>query len=139
MWQQVAAPIVIDGQSYPVFDPALWSFWLPWFLVVIALELVFTVATCTAAVAGPGPSAVVNAVLAAASAIPAIWLLQNGQLLEPGGGRLPCDAAGVGRRRRTDLDRDHRGLGLAITAGWDAVDGFRKAYLAERSQRARPA
>ena len=42
VWQQVAAPIAVGGQSYPVFDPALWSFWLPWFLVVIGLELVFT-------------------------------------------------------------------------------------------------
>ena len=87
VWQQVAAPIVIDGQSYPVFDPALWSFWLPWFLVVIALEVVFTVATCIVGsldLASPwstrsSPPPRDPRDLAAA----------DGLLLEPGGGRLP--------------------------------------------------
>ena len=33
IWVQTSSPFVIDGQSYPLFDPALWSFWLPWFMV----------------------------------------------------------------------------------------------------------
>ena len=107
VWQQVAAPIVIDGQAYPVLDPALWSFWLPWFLVVIGLEAVFTGALYLRG-RWTWSFAVVNALLAAASAIPAIWLIQTDQLLEPSGRRR---ARGPGCRRRHRDDRhDHRDL-----------------------------
>jgi hypothetical protein len=132
VWQQVAAPIVIDGQSYPVFDPALWSFWLPWFLVVIVLELVFTGAVATVDALGrwTWARAVVNAVLAAAFAIPAVWLLQTDQLFNPAAvealGPAALDAV-------TGPISTILAVSIAVIAGWDAVDGFRRAYLAERS------
>ena len=44
VWQQTAMPITIDGASYPLFNPDLWSFWLPWFLVVLGLQIVFHLA-----------------------------------------------------------------------------------------------
>ena len=132
VWQQVAAPIVIDGQSYPVFDPGLWSSWLPWFLVVISLELVFTVATYVVG-RWTWASAVVNAVLAAASAVPAIWLLQNGLLFNPAAVDA-LDAAGVGRA--VEPISTIIAVSVAIIAGWDVVDGFRRAYLSERSRSA---
>ena len=132
VWQQVAAPIVIDGQSYPVFDPALWSFWLPWFLVVIVLELVFTVATYVVG-RWTWASAAINAVLAAASAVPAVWLLTTQQLFNPAAVEA-LDAAGVGRA--VEPISTIIAVSVAIISGWDAVDGFRRAYLNERSRSA---
>jgi hypothetical protein len=76
VWQQVQVPIVLEGQAYPLFDPALWSSWLPWFLVVAGLEIAFAIVLY-----GRGrwtwAFALVNALLAAAFAVPAVWLLQN--------------------------------------------------------------
>ena len=45
VWQQFGV-IWIDGerQPIPVLDPALWSFWIPWFLGLIVLEIAFAVA-----------------------------------------------------------------------------------------------
>ena len=72
-------------------------------------------------VAGPGLG-VVNAVLAAASAVPAIWLLQTVSCST----RRPStalDAAGVRTGGRTDLDRDHRGLvSRSSRAGTSSTD-----------------
>jgi hypothetical protein len=129
VWQQAVAPIVIDGVSYPILNPALWSFWLPWFLVVIGLELVFTGLLYLRG-RWTWTFAVVNAVLAAASAVPAIWLIQTGQLWNPaavdaltslgaGGAVAPISAIIA--------------VSVAVIAGWDAVDGFVKAARTPRT------
>lgn len=70
------------GPSIPILDPALSTFWIPALVVVllasIALELVkyrkghWTV-----------PLAAVNTVLSLAFALPALWLISTGQLLNP--------------------------------------------------------
>ena len=43
-WVQFQSPIVLDGQSFALFDPALWSFWLPWVIGVTVLEIGFAIA-----------------------------------------------------------------------------------------------
>ena len=82
LWVQLASPIVLDGVAYPLFDPALWSFWLPYFLVVIAVEIVFSFVVFFRG-QWTYPLAVINAALSAAFMIPALWLLLNGQLFNP--------------------------------------------------------
>ena len=74
-----------------------------------------------------------RAVLAAASAVPAIWLLQNGLLFNPAAVDF-LDAAGVGRA--VEPISTIIAVSVAIIAGWDVVDGFRRAYLSERSRSA---
>ena len=123
VWQQVAAPIAVGGQSYPVFDPALWSFWLPWFLVVIGLELVFTGLLYRAG-RWTWPFAVANAILAAAFAIPALWLIQTDRLWNP----AAVDAlASVGLGDAIAPISVIIGVSIAVISAWDAVDGFLKA------------
>lgn len=135
VWQQAVAPIVIDGQSYPVLDPALWSFWLPWLLVVIGLELVFTGALYLRG-RWTWPFAVVNAGLAAASAIPAIWLLQTGQFWNP----AAVDAlTGLGAGGAIGTISAIIAISVAVIAGWDAVDGFLKAARNAKSSARTPA
>jgi hypothetical protein len=121
-------PITIDGTSYPLFDPALWSFWLPWFLAVIGLELVFTVAIYLRG-RWTWPFAVANAALGAAFAIPAVWLLQTGQLFDPGL-VAALEAKGLDDAFLPGMVTVAVVV-LAATA-WDAVDGFRKARAAAR-------
>jgi hypothetical protein len=122
IWVTAASPFVIDGQSYPLFDPALWSFWLPWFIVIAALEIVFTVAvyrrgrwTYTYAVG--------NALLGAAFAIPAIYLLANQLLFNP----AFVDALGAESDDWLKVTTIVTSLVIVGAVGWDAIDGFLKA------------
>ena len=125
LWVQLASPFVVDGQSSPLFDPALWSFWLPWFIVVAALEIVFTVAvylrgrwTYTYAVG--------NALLGAAFALPALYLLSNHLLFNP----AFIDALGAQSGEWLQITTIITGVTIAIIVGWDAIDGFLKARRA---------
>lgn len=128
LWVQLQPPISIDEQAYPLFDPALWSFWLPWFLAVTVLELAFTVVlylrrrwTWTFAIA--------NAVLVVAFAIPAVYLLQNGLLFNPEiVAAINAEAPGDWLRLTTLIT----GTVVVIIVGWDAIEGFLKARRAGR-------
>ena len=126
IWTTTSSPIVIDGQSYSLLDPALWSFWLPWFIVVAVLEIVFTVAvyrrgrwTYTYAVG--------NALLGAAFAIPALYLLANHLLFNP------AFVAALGAESDDWLQVTTIVASFVIfgAVGWDAIDGFLKARRSE--------
>jgi hypothetical protein len=128
LWLQLASPIVVDGVSTPLLDPALWSFWLPWFIGVTILEIVFTIAvflrghwTYTYAVG--------NALLGAAFAIPAIYLLANDLLFNPAFVDAAV-AATDGTGTWLQATKVVIGVSIAVIVGWDAVDGFIKAHRA---------
>jgi hypothetical protein len=124
VWQQVAPPIVIDGQPVPLFDPALWSFWLPWFLVVIGLEVILAGVVYLRG-RWTWPLATVNAVLDAAFAVPALWLLVEGLPFNPAVVDAAEELGGGAWLRPTILII---ALSVAIISAWDAIDAFRKAY-----------
>ena len=44
VWLQLGSTISVDGQQTQVVNPALGSFWLPWFIVLAVAEIVFTIA-----------------------------------------------------------------------------------------------
>ncbi|BDZ53835.1 permease prefix domain 1-containing protein [Agromyces marinus] len=72
---------VPEFRDVPVLDPDLWSFWLPYFLVLIVLEAAFAVA-----VYRNGWSwwlAAANLGLNLAFTVPALWLYTTGQLFAP--------------------------------------------------------
>jgi hypothetical protein len=123
VWQQLQPPIVIDGVAEPLFDPALWSFWLPWFLVVTLVELVFTVVLYIRG-RWTYAFATVNAALGAAFAIPAIWLIANGLLLNPAIKEAVLAAGGTW----LEVSATITAVVVAVIVAWDAFDGFRKAY-----------
>ena len=129
VWVQTSSPFVIDGQAFPLFDPALWSFWLPWFIVIAVLEIVFTVAvylrghwTYTYAVG--------NALLGAAFAIPALYLLSNHLLFNPAFVDALADATGEWLQITTVIT----GVVIAAVVVWDAIDGFLKARRAAQGR-----
>ena len=128
LWVQFASPFVIDGASIPLFDPALWSFWLPWFIVVAALEIVFTVAVYRRG-HWTYAYAIGNAVLGAAFAIPALYLLSNHLLFNP----AFVDAIGADSGDWLQLTTLITGITIAAVVGWDAIDGFLKAWRASRT------
>jgi len=82
VWQQFRSPFFFDGTSVPLFDPALWSFWLPYFIAVllagVALEI-FRYRTG----GWRWPLFAANGVLDLALALPALWLLFEGALFNP--------------------------------------------------------
>ncbi len=128
LWVQLQTPIVLDGEAFPLFDPSLWSFWLPFFLVIAVLEIGFIVVLYLRG-RWSWPMAIANTALGAAFAVPAVWLLQNDLLLNP------ALVAAVGKETGgtwLDVTGIVIGVMVVVIAVWDATDGFRKAAAAER-------
>ena len=130
VWQQVATPITIDGTGYSLFDPALWSFWIPWFLLILALELVFTIVRWsrggwTWVLAG------VNLVLNIAFVVPAIWLFNTGQLFDPA--LIAAIEAEVGPATWLQTTIVIGTVIAVAVAAWDSIDGFRQAWIRSRA------
>lgn len=126
----VAVALVLQQFTFtdqPVLDPANWSFWWPYLLVVLALECVYTVWVYRRG-AWTHAVTLVNAVLAVLFAGPLVWLLATDRFFNP--------------EFLAGLDRgsaDPRGwlTGVCIAAAvvvalWDIAD---VAIKAERSRR----
>jgi hypothetical protein len=129
VWQQAAMPITIDGASYPLFDPALWSFWLPWFLALLGIELVMTLLRWRAGGWTYGLASV-NTLTNIAFAVPALWLFGNGMLFDPG-----LEQAVAGLIAEAPLAPAGAVIVVVIAAStaWDTIDGFRQAWMRSRS------
>ena len=116
---------VIAGAGTPVslFDPELWSFWFPYFVVVLTAEIIFEI---TKYRVGRWTWALASANLALNGlfAIPAIYLLTSERIFNPdfferiGWGSEP---AGDGTLVLVTS------LVIGLIAIWDVFDGFRKA------------
>lgn len=127
VWQHLSS-LFLDaaGDPIPLLNPDLWSFWIPWFLGVIVLEIVFLLVTFargrhTWLLAG------VNVVLGLLFTVPALWLLLTGQLINP----EFVAAAGA-----TPQVMEWIVTGATITVVgftiWDIIDGFLKAWRSHR-------
>src|SRR5690606_31005587 len=113
-------------------DPALWSFWLPYLIVMTALAAVFAIVLYRAG-RWTWPLVAVNAVLTVATTVPIVWLVWTGALLN-------------------DAFLDHYGWGEYVAAGspaavataagivlvgvWAIIDGAYKAVRADQMARA---
>ena len=75
------SPWVDALETIPLLDPALWSFWIPYFLVLIVLEMLFAIAIY--AWGWNWWLAAANLVLNVAFTVPAVWLFTTGQLINP--------------------------------------------------------
>jgi hypothetical protein len=128
LWVQLQPPIVIDGQPFPLFDPALWSFWLPYFIVVSLLEIGFTIALYMRG-RWTWTFATINAALGAASAIPIVWLLLNDLLFNPALVAAVGDAADGTWLEVTGIVT---GVTVVVIVASDVINGFRKAAATAR-------
>jgi hypothetical protein len=121
LWQQVSPPFLDrPGEAIPVLDPELWSFWLPYFLVLIVLEMLFAVAIY--AWGWNWPLAVVNLVLNVAFTVPALWLFATGQLFNP----AFLDAVGWPWGEASGVTTTVLILVFVGIAVWDVIDGVIK-------------
>jgi hypothetical protein len=123
VWQP---PFYIDGRTVPFFDPELAGSWLLWFLAVAVLEIGFTI-VAYAARRWTWSFAVVNAILAAAFAIPAVWLLQAGRVLSP---EAVAEMERIGAGEALAPTAAVATMAIVVIAGWDVLDGFLKARRA---------
>jgi hypothetical protein len=126
LWLQAARPISINDAQYGLFNPELWSSWLPWFIAVSAAEIAFTLYVY-ASRRYRWTFAAVNAALSLAFTVPALWLLQAGELFDP---RLltTLQANGLGDAVRTVTAVI--GVSVALISGWEIVDGVMRARRA---------
>ena len=125
VWQQNIWVVETAGsERIPVLDPALWSFWLPWFVVLAVLEMVFAL-ILYATGRWTWVLAWVNVVLNLAFAIPAVMLVVSGQLLSETFETTFAEFMPL-------LDMFLRVLPFVVVgvAILDVVEGFRKAYRA---------
>lgn len=123
VWQQFGI-VWIGGErsSVPLLAPELWSFWLPYLLVLIVLEAAFAVWIYRSD--WNWANATVNVVLNAAFAVPVIWLFVEGRLFSPEFLAL------VDPHLDADAERVLSVLligGIAAICTWDAIDGIVKA------------
>ena len=131
VWVQVATPIVVEGTAYPLFDPATWSWWL-WYVVALTIgEIVFAAALYLHGRWTWG-FAIVNAVLGAALAIPAVYLIAENLLFN--------DALVAAINAQTTADWFSTTMAITVlvivlVTVIDAVDGFRKAWRTSRQAR----
>ena len=123
VWQP---PFYVDGRAVPFFDPALAEPWFAWFLAVAALEIGFTL-IAYAARRWTWTFAVINAILAAAFAIPAVWLVQAGRVLSP---EAVAGMERIGAGASLAPTAAVAAMAIVVIAGWDALDGFRRARRA---------
>lgn len=134
-WQQFGA-VFRDGvrEPIPVLDPALWSFWIPYFLVLIVLEMLFAVVIYVRGWTWTWAS--VNVLLNVAFTVPALWLFLSGQLFDPAFLEAIQWPWGNAETERV-LTVVFAATFIGIPA-WDIVDGFLRAARA-RSAVAAPA
>lgn len=122
-WQQVAKPIVIDGTGHPLFNADLWSFWLPYFALLLVIEAIFAVVLWRAG-GYTWTLATVNVVTGLAFLLPALKLLQDGVVFDPG---LAAAVEKVVPSNAFAPLGVILGVLLVISQALDIVEGYRKA------------
>lgn len=120
VWQHFGIPWVDALEGIPLLDAGLWSFWIPYFLVLILLEALFAVAIY--AWGWNWWLAVANLLLNVAFTVPALWLFLTGQLFNPEG----LDAIGWPWGDAGDVIVSVLVMVVIGVAVWDVVDGVIK-------------
>jgi hypothetical protein len=131
VWQQFFSVFTDDaGRPIPLVDPSLWSFWLPYFLVLLALELAFAVAVY--AWGWNWWLAAGNLVLNVAFVVPALWLFTTGRLFN----EAYLDAAGWPWGEAGAIIVTIIVTVVVVSSAWDVIDGVIKTARARPARRA---
>jgi len=125
VWQQnIWVVETAGGERIPLVDPALWSFWIPWFLVIALLEMAFAL-VLYATGRWTWVLAWVNVVLNLAFAVPAVALLASDRVLSTQFRDVFAEFMPLFQMLASILP--FVVVGIAIL---DIVQGFRGAYRA---------
>lgn len=120
---------VSGGGWMPFLSPDLWPWWIAGLFAVIALEAALAIVVYAAG-RWTMPFAIMNGILNLVFAVPAIWLLATGRLLNPAfwPTLIPeGDSATVANVVTIVL-----GFGIAGVAVWDTIDAALKARRSAR-------
>lgn len=132
--QQFGMLLWIDGMpSAPLLSPELWSFWLPYFLGLIVLEMLFAVALYLRGWSWWFAGA--NLLLNIAFTVPALWLFLTGRLVNP----AVLDAIGWPWGDAGPIFVAIIVVIVIAGSAWDVIDGVLKTRRAERLARPRAA
>jgi hypothetical protein len=130
VWVQLASPIVIDGTSYPLFDPATWAWWVWYVLALTVAEIVFAAALYLRG-RWTWEFATVNALLGAALAIPAVYLISENLLFND---ELVATIDAQTTAAWFSTTMAITVLVIVLVTVVDGVDGFRKAWRTSRRE-----
>lgn len=112
-----------DGTQIPLFDPEMWSFWFPFFVAVLTLEVLFEIVKFRVG-QWTWTLASVNLALNAVFAIPAIYLLTSERVFNPAFFEEIGWRAGLAGNGTLVLVTS---VVVGLIATWDSFDGFHKA------------
>ncbi|WP_159605130.1 permease prefix domain 1-containing protein [Agromyces humi] len=127
VWQQFGLPWVDALETIPLLDPDLWSFWIPYFLVLILLEMLFAIAIY--AWGWNWWLAVANLALNVAFVVPALWLFTTGQLINP----EALEAMGWPWGDAGEVTATVIVVVVIGVAVWDVIDGVIKTVRGSRA------
>lgn len=114
----------------PVLEPANWSFWWPYLIGVLLLEIAYAVWVHRLGVVTRA-AAVVNAVVSLAAAVPLVWLLATDRFLNPGFTPF-AEATGAGEPQWSTWATGIAIAVIVVTTGWDVIDVTLRAERARR-------
>lgn len=134
VWQQFNS-VLTDavGDPIPFINPELWSFWLPYFIALVLLEIVFALVLYRLG-RWAWPMAWMNVGLNIAFTVPAVWLLLGDRLFNSAffTELLMLEAVDENLTSAVAIGASVIAPIIAITAVviaiWDVVDGFIKAW-----------
>ncbi|MET8283456.1 permease prefix domain 1-containing protein [Micromonospora sp. NPDC005174] len=107
-----------DGDNIPILDPALWSFWLPALIGVLALDVVFEIVKYRIG-RWTWRLFATKALLNLAFTVPVVWLALSDRLLNPAlGERLDWLAVADNREILAAIIA----LSAAVVAVWELID-----------------
>ncbi len=129
LWDRFVGFVLVaeTGERMPFLAPSLWPWWIGALFVLMVLEALLAISVYAKGRWDIG-SATVNLCLNLAIALPAVWLLMNEQLVNPGFFDAVIAAGSVETVRGVVLTLT--GFGIVAVAAWDAVDAFVKARRA---------
>ena len=126
VWDRLIGVAWIDDDVMPLLDQALWPWWITGLFVLIIAEAALAI-TVYRSGGYTVALAVINAVISATVAIPAIVLLADGRLVSP---ELMERLFGLVGDDVTRILTVTGCFGIGAIAAWDAIDGFVKALRA---------
>lgn len=127
VWDQLVGLAYVGERWMSLLDPRLWPWWIGGLLILLAVEAAFQVVLYlrgrwTVALA------VANTLLNLVVAVPAIWLLSRGMLLNEDFWLAVVPAPDA--EKVYGILSVLTGFGIAAIALWDTIDGFLKARRA---------
>lgn len=136
LWDHFVGVVRLGGGEWlPFLDPGLWPWWITALFVIMALEAALAI-TVYAVRRWTVGLAVANGILNLAVALPALWLLFQGRLLNAGfWPSLVPD--GQSASTLANIIAILLGFTIAGIAIWDTLDAAIKAHRARQVTRAR--